>query len=278
MMKKTICMLLCVVLLCTALPLAAAAQNTDVACGGKCEYYPTIIIPGLGQSSVVVVDGNGNVVREKDGKKASAFPAYLQTDKLVRSLARPLLLSLMLQKDMGLSDAFAKAIDSYARFNDEERETVNGHVPFELYPTDLPRDHLYYFAYNSFGNHIGLADELYAFIKTVQAQTGHKKVNLVPLSQGASIVSAMLGYHPEVATMLHKVLFVVPALDGSKILFSALPDAAYWKLMRYERYGSIALILLVWSGVLGRPLSRLIRGAYELLFPIAQAAFQLMNG
>jgi hypothetical protein len=48
--------------------------------------------------------------------------------------------------------------------------------------------------------------------------------------------------------------------------------------MRYERYGSIALILLVWSGVLGRPLSRLIRGAYGLLFPIAEAAFHLMNG
>ena len=73
-------------------------------------------------------------------------------------------------------------------------------------------------------------------------------------------------------------LIPVPPLDGSKILFSALPDAAYWKLMRYERYGSIALILLVWSGVLGRPLSRLIRGAYGLLFPIAEAAFHLMNG
>lgn len=73
-------------------------------------------------------------------------------------------------------------------------------------------------------------------------------------------------------------LIPVPPLDGSKILFSALSDSAYWKLMQYERYGSIVLIVLVWTGVLGRPLSRLIRGAYELLFPIAQAAFQLMNG
>ena len=73
-------------------------------------------------------------------------------------------------------------------------------------------------------------------------------------------------------------LIPVPPLDGSKILFAALSDSAYWKLMQYERYGSIVLIVLVWTGVLGRPLSRLIRGAYELLFPIAQAAFQLMNG
>lgn len=73
-------------------------------------------------------------------------------------------------------------------------------------------------------------------------------------------------------------LIPVPPLDGSKILFSALSDSAYWNLMRYERYGSIALIVLVWTGALGRPLSRLIREAYELLFPIAQTAFHLMNG
>ncbi len=73
-------------------------------------------------------------------------------------------------------------------------------------------------------------------------------------------------------------LIPVPPLDGSKILLSVLSDRAYWKLMQYERYGSIALILLVWSGVLGRPLSRVIRSAYGLLIPIAQAAFQLTHG
>lgn len=242
-MKKCLAMLLCAALLAGMLCFGAAAKETQTACKGACDYYPTIIIPGLGQSSVVMVDENGAFIRDRNGKKASAFPAYLQTGKLIKTLAKPLLLSLMLQRDAGLSEAFATAIDdafgvnacdlnaqpigsivtekypySYANYNDEEKEVTNSHVPFEMYPTDLPRDHLYYFAYNSFGNHIGLAEELFAFIKTVQQQTGHKKVNLVPLSQGASIVSAMLGYHPEVADALHKILFVVPALDGSKII------------------------------------------------------------
>ena len=70
-------------------------------------------------------------------------------------------------------------------------------------------------------------------------------------------------------------LIPVPPLDGSKVLFSALSDEGYWKLMRYERYGSVVLIVLVWTGLLGRPLSRLIQGAYGLLFPIAQAAYHL---
>ena len=73
-------------------------------------------------------------------------------------------------------------------------------------------------------------------------------------------------------------LIPVPPLDGSKILFSLLPDNLYWKLMHYERYGSIALILLVWSGMLGKPLSRLIQSVYTFLFPIAQMAFHLVNG
>ena len=73
-------------------------------------------------------------------------------------------------------------------------------------------------------------------------------------------------------------LIPVPPLDGSKVLFSALSDQSYMKLMRYERYGSVALLLLVWTGVLGRPLSRLIRAVFDLLFPIAQAAFRLVNG
>ena len=73
-------------------------------------------------------------------------------------------------------------------------------------------------------------------------------------------------------------LIPVPPLDGSKILFSLLPDTLYWKLMCYERYGSIALILLVWSGMLGKPLSRLIQSVYTFLFPIAQMAFHLVNG
>ena len=73
-------------------------------------------------------------------------------------------------------------------------------------------------------------------------------------------------------------LLPVPPLDGSKVLFSLLPDSAYMKLMRYERYGSLLLLLLVWSGILGRPFSRLIQTVFSWLFPIAEAAFHLVNG
>lgn len=49
-------------------------------------------------------------------------------------------------------------------------------------------------------------------------------------------------------------LLPVPPLDGSKILFSLLPDQAYLYLMRYERYGTLVLIALLLLKVLDGPL------------------------
>ena len=67
-------------------------------------------------------------------------------------------------------------------------------------------------------------------------------------------------------------LLPVPPLDGSKVLFSVMRDESYYKLMRYERYGSILMLLLVASGALGRPLSMAISRLFGVLFPIAQWA------
>ena len=47
-------------------------------------------------------------------------------------------------------------------------------------------------------------------------------------------------------------------LGGSKILFALLPDRIYYKILRYERYVGIVLIVLVLLGVFSRPLSFLM--------------------
>ncbi len=64
----------------------------------------------------------------------------------------------------------------------------------------------------------------------------------------------------------------VPPLDGSKVLFSVISDEAYGKLMRYERYGSVVLLLLVSTGIIGRPLSSAVRFLYAQMLPLAQWA------
>lgn len=49
-------------------------------------------------------------------------------------------------------------------------------------------------------------------------------------------------------------LIPIPPLDGSKVLFSALPEESYRTLLRYERYLTIVLFALVFLGVLDTPL------------------------
>ena len=65
----------------------------------------------------------------------------------------------------------------------------------------------------------------------------------------------------------------VSPLDGSKVLFALLPDAAYAKLMRYERYGMILLLVLVVTGVLGQPLTTVTEAAVDNLFVFAKTGF-----
>ena len=63
-------------------------------------------------------------------------------------------------------------------------------------------------------------------------------------------------------------LLPIPPLDGSKVLFSILPDSAYLKLMRFERYGMVILMLLVATGIGGDGLSRVIETVFFFLFDL----------
>ena len=57
-------------------------------------------------------------------------------------------------------------------------------------------------------------------------------------------------------------LVPIPPLDGSKVLFSLLPESAYYTLMRYERYGMLVLLLIVWLDIGGSYLSDAIYSVY----------------
>lgn len=50
-------------------------------------------------------------------------------------------------------------------------------------------------------------------------------------------------------------LLPIPPLDGSKILFAFLPDRYVYKFYQYQQYISIALLALLWIGVLDYPIS-----------------------
>ena len=59
-------------------------------------------------------------------------------------------------------------------------------------------------------------------------------------------------------------LIPIPPLDGSKVLFSLLPDRAYNMMLRYERYGMFLLWAVVLLGVGDKWMSAAIQWTYEL--------------
>ena len=72
-------------------------------------------------------------------------------------------------------------------------------------------------------------------------------------------------------------LLPIPPLDGSKVVFSLLPQEWYWKLMRYERYGMLLLMALVFTGALDAPLDFLRNGLIGFLFPIWNWMLELLT-
>lgn len=52
-------------------------------------------------------------------------------------------------------------------------------------------------------------------------------------------------------------LIPIPPLDGSRLLTALLPSKYYYKLMQYERYFTIGLYVLMFTGILSVPLSLL---------------------
>lgn len=225
----------------TLLSMCNDGQRTS--CGGDCGHTPSIIIPGIGQSDAYLCDENNEIIYDEKGDPVTGWPLYVNADELINKLAAPLVTAIATQKDNGftdyasqtLADAFGvnatgldglpknnvhvkKYYKSLAECDETDSKFILNTIPIKGYADKAGADHLYFFAYNSFGDVLGIAEELYAYIQMVKAQTGHDKVNLVPISLGGTVFNALIELHPEVEEDLERVVCIVPALDGSKIV------------------------------------------------------------
>jgi Zn-dependent protease len=61
-------------------------------------------------------------------------------------------------------------------------------------------------------------------------------------------------------------LFPVPPLDGSKILYSILPDSAASGIEMLERFGFMLLFIAVFTGVIGKIFSVIMPLAWQIVF------------
>ena len=69
----------------------------------------------------------------------------------------------------------------------------------------------------------------------------------------------------------------IPPLDGSKVLFSLLPERIYYGIMHVERYGFILLIIFINLDIFNRTVGALISTLVDRFMPIAEMAFNLVN-
>lgn len=227
----------------TVSSLAEAAKAISAKDLPKDEEYATIIIHGIGQADTYQLDENGNDLLDKDGKPVTGWPVYIDLGIIVKGLLMPLIFSVVFQRDIGLTDAaynVASELLSDLAYNDdatpthnyrvkhydsrsvaectqEEKDEIYDSVPLQDYANAVGEENLYYFAYNSFGEIYDIIDELDEMIQKVKKDTGKDKVNLVPISLGGAIANAYVDEHKDGAD-LNKVVYIVPATDGSEIV------------------------------------------------------------
>lgn len=68
-------------------------------------------------------------------------------------------------------------------------------------------------------------------------------------------------------------LLPIPPLDGAKVLGSVLPDKIYFKIMQYERYIMIGMMVLLFLGVFNRVISAVSGFLIDIMSIIPQLIF-----
>lgn len=90
----------------------------------------------------------------------------------------------------------------------------------------------------------------------------------------ALAISMFLTYGAQInITLAVFNLLPIPPLDGYRVLSVFLPSHIYYKLLQYERYISIILIVLLFSGALSSTIGSLSSGVFNALFKLTGLPF-----
>lgn len=100
---------------------------------------------------------------------------------------------------------------------------------------------------------------LYRFLYSISYLNGSDLSILLYVFQYAAILNIGLAVFN---------LLPIPPLDGSRIVTMFLPDKSYFGIMKYEKYIFIALFILIFSGLLDRPLYFLQNKAIDVLWSL----------
>ena len=213
------------------------------------DIAPTIIIPGISQSISYLADENGNPAVNANGEELSGGLLIIDSAELpgvlANTVAGPLVTSLLMQADMGLSDAVYSTItqlfsiqasgkDGKAKENlqtityeypisemsQDDRDYFYRMIPMKSVVDEIGgEDNLYFFTFPLISDPFISAAKLDKYIQMVKEQTGKDKVNIVTISLGGTILTAYLEMKKNTNYEdINKVLNVVSCLDGTDVM------------------------------------------------------------
>ncbi len=199
------------------------------------KFTPCVILPGIGQSKVEMVDDAGKKIK-------MAWPLDVEGEELLGELKGSLVKMMLLRRDAGFSDKVASLLrdvanpigtnpdgtmknklrvvsypQSLKECTADEKRYIYKMVPLQMLSERIGEENLYFFSYNSFGDTYEIAKELSSFIDMVKEKTGSDKVNLVPVSLGGALSTAyfqLFAHKKDVK----RVMYFVAALGGSQLI------------------------------------------------------------
>ncbi|MBQ2933644.1 MAG: site-2 protease family protein [Clostridia bacterium] len=115
---------------------------------------------------------------------------------------------------------------------------------------------------------------LYGIICTVFIKTGIIYENYSFLMVLASFFGTVAQINVYLAVFN---LIPIPPFDGSRILFTFLPQKYYFKIMQYERYIFIGVLIIIYTGILDLPLSILSSNILNFVADLAFLPFSLFG-
>lgn len=238
--KRLLSVLLVLLLLlsCTSASFAAGRKT-------EAEKTPIVLIPGFGQSETAVYDNDGTYLGNIN---SFVLPGLNDTGAILKKVLGPVLASAATKMDVGLTDAvegvmddifkpyslnddgtpvYNKVVDYYgdafSNLPPEAQQIVQHHI--SIHGLEEYNDVRYYFTYDTFGSIKEAGDGLHDYIhNVVLKQTGAKQVTLVPVSQGATVLTQYLADYPEDYPLFKKIISMIPAFDGAQILGDIMTD------------------------------------------------------
>lgn len=231
-------------------------------------YYPLIIVPGISHSITYVVDENYDAENATDksrppiatdafGNDLTGSTVILDVPSIIFAAAKyfilPLVMSVIFQQDIGLSEGMAKLADvafapqqtlpdgtfknndiglvefkgSFADFatTDPDNQTYLQNecaylykiLPLRAAKEVIGEENMFFFAFSLFGDAMESARYLDEYIDFVLEKTGAKKVNLLPISLGGTIFTAFCDQFSD-TDKVNSIANIVPVLDGTQVV------------------------------------------------------------